>query len=128
MKDLEPNRWYSYAELVESFDVQVLAELSEEWDSIDTLFFLKKDNLYALLPAWTEDLDTLDDIYDDEDDSSYLERISKYRSSIWSNISWKSRDDMVNSLNDPDFGLGIVYDQEDALNLSKKLKRAMEEK
>lgn len=106
MKEIAEGSYWSYQDLVDSMEVNVLLEEHDNDYQGDSYYLLKKGREYGILIfGWgsCSGCDELEACYGDRKGATRL------RDDLWSSIVWMSKPDMRKYVNEKDWSLDYYY-------------------
>lgn len=106
MKELQGNDYWSYSDLVDSMEVNVLVEEHDNDYQGDSFYLVKKGREYGLLIfGWgsCSGCDALEAAYGSVTEATDL------RDGLYDSITWMSKPDMRKYVNEKDWSLDYYY-------------------
>lgn len=102
----------NYDSLIESFEMELLIQVDDDDYQGDTFVLLRNDDQFGILIfGWgsCSGCDALEDITDrygnGKSEVEIVKDLNEFRDEMFSSISWRSRDEMVEYVSTKDFGL-----------------------
>lgn len=102
MKKLKKNDYWSYSDLVDSMEVEVLVERHDNDYQGDSYYLLKKDREYGILIFGWGSCSGCDAL---EACDGNLEEATELRDSLWESITWMTKPEIRKYVNKKDFSL-----------------------